>query len=229
MGTPPFCHSQVIPSSSADLRFRCEGRVWLRAFRTRGHPASELCLYAAQVHGGLEPFSKLPLPGSFVCVAASLRCACAWGANLTITARLCAQEASSTSMLSIPNGRICQRQLQVRPAARFRLQATAAGAARSHSQSSPVAGSRATSSTRGDETGRLQDLLVSEVSAVPALHVLLFVCRVELSCVCVSVVSFRTSECMVMGGNDFHVIRCFSASFVIVAIQTTHNTLNLDS
>ena len=99
-------------------------------------------------------------------------------------------------LLAIPNGRLRQRQLQVRPAARFRLQATAA--ARSHSQFLPVAGSRATSSTRGDETGRLQDLLISKVLAMPVSHVLRFVCRVEISCVCVCVVSSRTSECMVM-------------------------------
>ena len=73
MGTPPFCHSQVIPSRSADLRFRRKGRVWPWEFRARGRPASELCRYAAQVHVGLEPISNLPLPGSFIvrrCLAA---------------------------------------------------------------------------------------------------------------------------------------------------------------
>ena len=73
MRTLAFCHSQVIPSRSADLRFRCEGRVWRWEFRAREHPARELCRYAAQVHVGLEPISNLPLPGSFIvrrCLAA---------------------------------------------------------------------------------------------------------------------------------------------------------------
>ena len=65
---------------------------------------------------------------------------------------------------------------------------------------------------------------------MPVLHMLRFVYAVSKSRVSVSVSSrLVPRECMVMGGNDFHVIRCFSASFVIVAIQTTHKTLNLDS
>ena len=53
-----------------------------------------------------------------VACAASPPCPHQWGANLTIPACPCAQEACSTSLLTIPNGRLCRWLLQVRPAAR---------------------------------------------------------------------------------------------------------------
>ena len=92
----------------------------------------------------LEPYPPLR---AFAC-AASPPCPQQWGANLTIPARLCAQEASSRYMLTIPNGRVHPRLMKVRPAARsVRLGLHPARAAH---QCLPAAGPRATFCTVGD-------------------------------------------------------------------------------
>ena len=61
---------------------------------------------AVQVRSSFEPRVE-PFPHCVLCLApSSLPCPQQRGANLTIPARVCAQEAASASIMSIPNGRI---------------------------------------------------------------------------------------------------------------------------
>ena len=101
------------------------------------------------------------------------------GANLTIPPCLAAQEASSTFILTIPNGRRHPRQLQVRPAARSVCLGLRSACAAQHCLR--AAGPRAIPSTVADEPGPLGYLLFVNVLAVPASLLARVVCRVEVS------------------------------------------------
>ena len=196
MGTPPFCHSQVIPSRSADLRFRCEGRVWRWEFRAREHPARELCRYAAQVHVGLEPISNLPLPGSFIV----RRCLAALQLRAGRESHDCCSPVSAGSKLNI------HAVHPERPA----LPTAAAGVPR---RPSPLAGHRRSSlaltvlarcrTARDSLHARRRSRAASTPSCCESLARARLLCAVcfgcvENACVCLSVVSSRMSECMVM-------------------------------
>ena len=118
--------------------------------------------------------SQLP---TFAC-AASPPCPQQWGANLTIPACPCAQEASSPSLLSIPFGRPRRWLLLVRPAARC------ARLGRRFRVVSPLrsaAGPRAISLTAADHLGWLDCLLVINFLIVPASWLVRFALFVEVS------------------------------------------------
>ena len=101
------------------------------------------------------------------------------GANLTIPPCLAAQEASSTFLLTIPNGRRHPRQLQVRPAARSVCLGLRSACAAQHCLR--AAGPRAIPSTVADEPGLLCYLLFVNILAVPASLLARVVYRVEVS------------------------------------------------
>ena len=101
------------------------------------------------------------------------------GANLTIPARLCAQEASLSSTLSIPNGRRRLWQVQVRPAPR----SVWCGRLPSHAAHNCLraAGPRATLSRAADDPGLLGHLLFVNFLIVPVSLLAHLVCRVKVS------------------------------------------------
>ena len=101
------------------------------------------------------------------------------GANLTIPAWVRAQEASSISVLTIPNGRRRLFMLQAPPAARCVW--LCLRVARSAHQCLHAAGPRATPSTPSDKPGRLSYLLCVNILVVPASLTVPFACRVEIS------------------------------------------------
>ena len=117
-GTPPFCHPQAGDSRQQIFKLELQVEFDDELFLFELMP----CLNFADSRSGV---SHLRTPTRTLATATGVCLAPPTppspherGANLTIPPCLAAQEASSTFILTIPNGRRHPRQLQVRPAAR---------------------------------------------------------------------------------------------------------------
>ena len=114
---------------------------------------------------------------------------------------MCAQEASSTCVLSIPNARLRLSELQVRPATRCAWQCLCV--ARDAHRCLPAAGPRATACTPSNEPEQRDYLRFVNFIIAPDFIVLLFVFVSAGLSVCGLYVSCRVSESVLVGTRGF--------------------------
>ena len=149
---------------------------------------------ADQVHCSIEPrFEHSPQPQAEL-APPTPPCPHKRGANLTIPPRLCAQEASSRPILSIPNGRRRRWQLRVCPAPRCAWLGIA------QPRRSPLLHWLARRRTARDSLNGIRPSRVAWLLSHRELYhsALFFGCTFGLTCrgpwMCVVVVSSRANE-----------------------------------